>query len=276
MLIVSLSTIPSRFDLIAPALNSLRDQTAQIDRIILYIPHEYRRFKDYDGSLPKVPDGVEIRRASKDYGPATKVFCAVQEFADQDCDILFCDDDRIYGRTWAQTMLEARAEHPDACIATMGREASTLFDSQQIRTHHPRVVKREWQKDYWFLLRYALWYMIRRLPSRPDRPRRKVFKTAGYIDILMGFGGALVKPSFFEPEDFDIPDGCWTVDDIWISGMLARKGIGIWIPANVNEPANSSAYWEHPLWAATIEDISRVDAENLTFDYLQKTFGIWP
>jgi hypothetical protein len=58
--------------------------------------------------------------------------------------------------------------------------------------------------------------------------------------------------------------------------MLARKGIGIWIPSNVSEPANTNAYLSDPLWASTIEEIGRVGAEDITFDYLQKTYGIWP
>ena len=66
MLIISLSAIPARFPKIGPILDSLVNQTAQVDKILLYIPNSYRRFPDWDGSLPDVPEGVEIRRTDDD------------------------------------------------------------------------------------------------------------------------------------------------------------------------------------------------------------------
>jgi len=276
LLIISLTTIPSRFHLLQPTLKSIVNQTAKIDRIILYIPKSYRRFPDYDGALPDVIDGVEIRHVDDDFGPATKVLCAAKEFADQDCDILFCDDDRIYPKNWAQAFVAERVKQPNACIAALGREANTLFESDQIREHMPRVIKRPWESDYWFLIRYAWWLLRRRFPAAPDRPRRRVFKVAGYIDMFMGFGGVMVKPSFFDALDYDIPDACWTVDDFWISGMLMRKGIPIWVPANIIEPVNSDAYMVDALFAAEIEGTRRDNAGQICFDYLQETYGVWP
>ena len=275
MLIVCFTTIPSRFDLIGPTLDSLLRQSAKIDRIILYIPYQYRRFPEYDGRLPEVPEGVEIRRTDKDLGPATKILCAAKEFADVDCDILFCDDDRVYSRHWAQRFVDERARKPEGCIAAFGREAKTLFDSQQLRELTPRAVKRRWQEDYFYILKYAFWLVRRRFPNPPDRPRRRVFKRAGYIDIFMGFGGVMVKPDFFDEIAYDIPDECWSVDDIWLSGMLARKGIGIWIPSRMKEPPNSQAYWADALWASAFNGFSRPAAETQSFEYLTKKYGIW-
>src|SRR4051794_32719177 len=60
--IISLSTIPPRFDRLAPTLKSLVEQSGAIDEIRLYIPKRYRRFPDYDGSVPSVPDGITIVR----------------------------------------------------------------------------------------------------------------------------------------------------------------------------------------------------------------------
>jgi hypothetical protein len=60
-------------------LECLLRQTAQVDRVILYLPKHYRRFPDYDGHLPDVPDGVEIHQTEVDYGPATKILPAAHE-----------------------------------------------------------------------------------------------------------------------------------------------------------------------------------------------------
>ena len=75
-LIVSLSSIPPRFHKIGATLQALLGQSARIDRICLYIPEVYRRFPDWDGSLPEVPEGIEIHRTEADLGPATKVLAA--------------------------------------------------------------------------------------------------------------------------------------------------------------------------------------------------------
>ena len=48
------------------------------------------------------------------------------------------------------------------------------------------------------------------------------------VDIITGCGGYLVKPGFFDEEVFDhdaAPPSAFFVDDIWISGHLARRGI---------------------------------------------------
>ena len=78
MLIVSLSTIPPRFDKIGETLKSLLNQSVKADHIYLYIPETYRRFPDWDGQLPHVPDGITIRRTDIDLGPATKVLPAAR------------------------------------------------------------------------------------------------------------------------------------------------------------------------------------------------------
>jgi len=276
MLIVTLTSIPPRFAKLGPTLESLTQQTARPDRIILYVPRTYRRFPDYDGHLPEVPEGVEICQIDEDYGPATKVLPAVRAFRGQDCDILFCDDDRIYPPDWTALFLRERKAHPEACIAPVARPASELFDSKQIRDHHPRAVQRAWATDIPFLLRFAVYLVRQKLFGMTPRPTRLVIKTAGYTDLLMGFGGVLVRPEFFDDTAFDIPDVMWTVDDIWLSGMLAKNNVPIWTPANVAQPKNSHAWSEASLAASVIEGAGRDAADRTCFEYLQKTYGIWP
>lgn len=276
MLIVSLSSIPPRFDRLGPTLESLTRQTAKVDRILLYLPKAYRRFPDYDGRLPEVPEGVEIRRIDEDYGPATKVLGAAREFRGADCDILFCDDDRIYAPDWAAAFVTARRTHPEACIAIAAREAGDLFDSRQIRGRQPRAVQRNWRTDIRFLARYAAYLVKRRIFSPVEKPSRIVFRKAGYTDLLMGFGGVLVRPDFFDDAAFDIPEICWRVDDIWLSGMLARNGIPIWTPANCRQPAQSLAHYQAPLSRAVIDGFDYDGANRACYDYLRKTYGIWP
>ena len=192
MLIVSLSSIPPRFDKLGPTLDCLLQQTARIDRIIVYIPTQYRRFPDWDGALPEVPEGVEIHRCADDLGPATKVLYAAKEFRGQDCDILLCDDDRRYKPHWAQAFVDARADHPGACIAIAGFEADRYGQSQMKNRPQPRAKRssRAWNLRFQAQMVYEfLFPPVERKYLR--EPTRALFKTSGYVDCFEGFGGAL-------------------------------------------------------------------------------------
>ena len=80
--IITLSSIPPRFDLIGPTLESLTAQSSPVDAVELHVPRSYRRFPDYDGRCPKVPAGVSILEAESDLGPASKVLHAVRRHRD--------------------------------------------------------------------------------------------------------------------------------------------------------------------------------------------------
>ena len=72
-LVISLTSITSRFPEIRPTLEALLAQSAPIEEIRLNIPRRYRRFPEYDGGLPDVPGGIRVIRPEEDLGPATKV-----------------------------------------------------------------------------------------------------------------------------------------------------------------------------------------------------------
>ena len=84
----------------------------------------------------------------------------------------------------------------------------------------------------------------------------KPLKREGYVDILEGFAGGLVRPDMFGPEDAIIPDRLWAVDDIWLSGMLARKGLGIW-GHRVQQMSQEVADVTAPLQRTTINGLDR-------------------
>ena len=277
MLIISLSSIPPRFSRIGPTLQSLRAQNDPADRVLLYIPNRYRRFPDWDGTLPEVPEGVEIRRVDDDLGPATKVLCAAQEFRGQDVDILFCDDDRLYPPDTVTRFMRLRAQHPGCAIALVGRQAETIGVSTGQRDWQPRAVRRWRATDVEFQLRF-LWSQIRagRNWRQIAAPHRRVYKRSGYIDIFEGCGGVLVRPEFFDKMAYDIPPVLWTVDDVWLSGMIARKGVPIWLQANVIDPPETDADALSPLAFSVIEGADRGVANRMAVKYMQEHFGLWP
>lgn len=277
MLIVSLSSVPPRFHKIGPILQSLVAQTAAIDHIYLYIPYIYRRFPDWDGRLPEVPEGVEIRRTDDDFGPATKVLCAAREFRGQDVDILFCDDDHIYAPSWAQSFVDLKPEHPDCVIAQGGWQAEAYAGGTGARDLQPRAVRRWRITDLGFQLRY-LWQDIRAGAKRHNltAPPRVVFRKSGYVDVFEGYAGVLVRPEMFDDEFYDIPPGLWGVDDVWLSGMMTRRGIPIWLQGKIHDPRQAESERHAPLALSVINGADRRDSNRDGVLHFRTNYGIWP
>jgi len=106
--IVSLTTIPSKFDSLYLTIDSLYQQTLRPHLIILNIPAKYD-FRLNSAVIPeeaiqrfteKYPD-VIINRIDKDYGPGTKLLGIFHNNVLKDCDpantfIVLVDDDLIY------------------------------------------------------------------------------------------------------------------------------------------------------------------------------------
>ncbi|MEL7114154.1 MAG: glycosyltransferase family 2 protein [Pseudomonadota bacterium] len=272
--IVTLSSIPPRFGVIGQSLQALLDQSRPADRIILYIPNHYRRFPDWDGTLPDVPAGIEIRRVADDLGPATKVLPAAREFAGRDVDILFCDDDRAYDRDLIARFLRMRADHPQAALCLVGRHAETMAESDGQNRPTPRAVRR-WRITDWRFQLHLLWLQLKAGRRDIPHPHRKVYKRSGYIDIFEGCGGVMVRPEFFDDTAFDIPAVLWTVDDVWLSGMVARAGVPIWLEANHADPPETDADTKSPLAFSVIEGADRDTANEMAVRYMQDTYGIW-
>ena len=273
MLVVTLSSIPPRFPEIAATLASLRAQTAQIDRILLCIPKHYRRFPEWDGTLPKVPPGVEICRTEQDYGPATKILGAVGAFRGQAVDLLFCDDDQHYAPDWAQRFVDLKARHPGHAICLLGMHAYDVAGGSTAHDLQPRAVRRWRLTDLGFQVRY-IWQDISTGAGRPA-PARRVFKRSGYVDIFEGRGGVLVRPEWFDDAAFTVPQVAWAVDDIWLSGAVARAGVPIWLQAGVPDPRDTDAEVLRPLSKAVVDGADRAAANRAAVDHMRRTYGIW-
>ncbi|MBY6153971.1 glycosyltransferase family 2 protein [Vannielia litorea] len=277
-LVISLTTIPSRFPEIGATLESLLAQTAQVEEIRLNIPHRYRRFADYDGSLPDVPKGIRIVRPKEDLGPATKVLFTAEELrGEEDVQILLCDDDRRYAPDWAATLTAVQAERPSEAVALSGWEVDARLGlaspaHRPLPRHHRR--KRRWDWDYrWARIRQQ-WELGTLKPTRRKPPRRLVDR-AGYADVFEGYGGVVVRPDFFGPEAHEIPPVVWTVDDVWLSGQLARKGIGIWVPAGLYAPQTTAADDADALWRNVIDGADNPTANRKCAELMRDDYGVW-
>ena len=125
--VISLTSLPGRMEDMYIAVYSLLDQTAEFDRLILWLGEEF--FPDGEEALPASlvrmkQYGLDIR-FRKDLGPYTKLVYALREFPE--ADVITADDDLYYQDTWLQQLLDAHERYPDQIIAHRCHEI--LFDA---------------------------------------------------------------------------------------------------------------------------------------------------
>ena len=273
-LVVTLTTIPSRFDKLEPVLRALCAQTADIDEIRLYIPKRYRRFPDYDGGLPVVPKPIRIIRPEDDLGPASKVLFAAEDLRGTDCDLIYCDDDRVYESGWIEEILRQGTGKKGHCIATSILHLEMVGAAEK----QTRIPRAQLQRKLGGRLPGLVKRKIKQFTTGVIDPKPKKFErwtTAGYGDIAEGYGAVLVKPDYFDEAAYDIPAGLWSVDDVWLSGHLERKGIPIWCGASFTNPEYAEASACDALFEAVLDGLDRNEANLACVRYMQQTYGIW-
>jgi hypothetical protein len=202
-IVVSLTTTPKRLPLIEPMLNSLITQTILPEKIIINLPKLYREETPY--TIPSFLENktiIEIFRTEKDYGPATKFIPSICRFQNTPMKIIVLDDDKIYSELIIENYLKKSEEYPECALALGGWLVPEDFEHN----------KRKFQQASG----------IRRF-KRFDK-----IKNDQRIDIVQGASSYMIKPSFFDQSIFDYmsaPKSAFFVDDIWMSGHLARKNV---------------------------------------------------
>lgn len=274
--VISLSSIPPRFKDLGKALKCLLDQDHQADEIQLFIPRYYRRFPQHAfAPPPEVPPGVALKIVDEDLGPATKVLYCAREHWGTETRIIYCDDDRLPERDWLKSFVSAAEKSPDKAIVSTGWHL-TRYGIHTSNERLPRAVKLRVMEDYAYMggrINQKLKEFIFRKPHK--KPSRINCRKPGYIDIAAGYGGVLIKPEFFDKNAFDIPPIVWTVDDVWLSGLLELKGIGIWQDNSIRVPINISDIGTAGLGGSVIEDYDRDAANKLAIRYFQDNHSIW-
>jgi hypothetical protein len=268
MRVISLTSIPSRFTGLETTLQSLLRQGA--DEVRLYIPYAYRRFPNWDGSLPVVPNGVTICRSDVDYGPATKILPACRDLRGSAAQILFCDDDCICEDGWAERLFRRQGRRRDEAIAVYVRAAEGYVPNKVQSALRPRA----WQLP----IRYDVPYRFSRLLFKifKTKPlRRRPFIIPGYGDILFGAAGVVVRPEFFDDVAYDIPVEAWAVDDVWLSANLARRKIKIYCPWMAALPSSSDMAVQDALLDAEFLGKKRQELNQAAARICQQKFGIW-
>lgn len=275
--VITLSAIPPRFGNLGPTLQSLVRQRSRPEAIELYIPKSYRRFPDWGGGLPDVPEGVTIVRSDEDFGPATKILPAVRAYRGQEVELLYVDDDHVYAPDWAEMSLALRKAHPEAVLCAGARTVEMSGRKWKATAPLPRaVLAPPYTMQVGFQLRLAVsQFRSSKGPAALFPMFRKVDQS-GYADIAEGYAGVAIRPGFLDEAAFTIPPVLWTVDDIWLSGHYARLGHPIWADKELNRArAVLSASRTEALNRLVIEGADRETANRACIDYMRETYGIW-
>jgi len=196
--IVSLSTVPERMGNLGPTVRSLLRQTRPPDEIVLAIPEfSIREQRPY--AVPKHVSRwprMRVLHCQKDWGPATKFIPIVREelaAGRGNTLIMVVDDDRIYPRDALETYLHYNKQLPDAALCFRGAAMPRDLDWRHAK-------------------------MIRASELRQPQPAA----------VITGCGSYLIQPRFFDESLWDYsqaPKGAFYMDDIWISGCLARRNV---------------------------------------------------
>ena len=196
--IASLSTVPDRIHNLKPTIQSLLKQTRPPDEIVLAIPEfsirEQRPYvvPEYLSRLPR----VRVLRCPEDWGPATKFIPVVREelaVGQGDTLIMVVDDDRIYPRDALETYLHYNQQLPGAALCFRGAAMPRTLDWRDAK-------------------------MIKASELRQPEA----------VAVITGCGSYLIQPRFFDETLWDYspaPKGAFFMDDIWISGCLARRKV---------------------------------------------------
>ncbi|WP_119838749.1 glycosyltransferase family 2 protein [Pseudooceanicola algae] len=277
MIVVSLSTIPPRFNMLGDTLRSILNQRHKIDVVRVNIPRTYRRFPEHEFYRPDLPDGVTISVGDEDYGPATKILPTLTDYRDRPgVRIIYCDDDRIAHPDWIGGLIAKSNERPGDCIVNSGWHLNKIgIPHDEARTPRGVPLRSLWDSTYrWNRIRQQL-RQLRTGKKLPKPPRTRIFGSEGYVDIAEGCGGVLVRPDSFDDRVFDVPAKLWSVDDIWLSGMLEANNVGVWMNRIGHVPAEQDEAHADALYLQVIEGYDRQQANAACARYLQENYGVW-
>ncbi|MEQ8897838.1 MAG: hypothetical protein RID23_12170 [Roseovarius sp.] len=109
-----------------------------------------------------------------------------------------------------------------------------------------------------------------------DRLKRQGAARPGCVDVAQGFSGVLIEPRWLVGAEVAPPAEAWAVDDVWLSGQLARQGVAIRLAKGARAGMAPAFDDGHALQDAVIDGSSRHAANLACVETLTRRYGIWP
>lgn len=209
-IVASYTTLPGREETLEKSIKSLLDQTRKPDVIYLTLPEKAERLNlVYPEPSEFVKKHCKIVRIPKDYGPATKLYGALQEEQDPKTLIFSVDDDVIYDRHLIAELARRAKQFPDSAVSGTG----ALF-------RHGKI----------FI------GTVFSMMGLPGFFSAKVPEEGRAVDALFGSAGVMYRRGMFEYGQ-DLDDNLWKMvfsdpertifhnDDMLFSAYLCKRGI---------------------------------------------------
>lgn len=201
--VVSLTSYPARINMVQYTIYSLLNQSANYDKIILYLGKD--KFPNLETDLPQelinlCGDKFEIHWVEKDLCSFTKLIPALKEYPD--ALIVTADDDIVYPYRWLELLLLSYVKNPTEI--SCHRAHKIIFEDEKIKPY------RQWKFSY---------------------PKACV----SYNNFLTGVGGVLYPPHCLSEDVFDEEKFmrlCPQADDIWFWAMAIENNTQIRIVEN--------------------------------------------
>jgi hypothetical protein len=252
MIIVSLTTIPPKFQHLYLTINSILSQSVMPDMIIIHIPKKYNNYNYEPHMLPSFSsDIVFINNDTEDFGPATKLLglrnTDVYSKMSNDDMIIIIDDDRTYNKNLIKNMMYYHSVYPEKVLTVAG-----------------------WDIEFLSNKKYTI--------NNKKMPRGVEFRQCGYTDVLGGCCGFLLTKSMcpfnYHSEIFNLHPSqpYYYVDDVWISGFLTLSNIDIYIVPNaifMDEMRNINDR------ICPLYDNTRSYKNTKCIEYFKEKYNIW-
>lgn len=199
-IIVSLTSIPSRFDKLALCIETIMEQTMKPDKIILYLGLNAKNIKLPKELVKMQKRGLEIEyREDKNLKPHTKYFYSMQEYPD-DIIITF-DDDILYNKNVIKKLYNSYLKYPEA-VSCMRAHKITFDENKKIEKYN------NWKYEY----------------------NGKEALIPNNFLLATGVGGVLYPPHCMIKETFNlenIHELSLNTDDLWLKVMQIKGDIKV-------------------------------------------------
>ena len=131
--VISLTTIPSRFEHLQNTIKNLESQTCH--EIWVNIPQKYSRFPEWDGTVPPIfGSKLKVNRECEDLGPGTKVIGPAFHLDPEDI-IVYLDDDTNYETKLVTNLLKWWKTDQKSAWGLSGFHLQYYFEKRYPRTH---------------------------------------------------------------------------------------------------------------------------------------------
>lgn len=240
--LVSMATVPSRFNLLRDGVERIQRQTRPPDDTVLIVPHRFARLPNASVAAPKwmmaPPSRVHVFRGVEDHGPMTKILgavryahCCVPPQQQRTALLITLDDDIVYPSWLLENLIEWALRKPGAIVAYAGGDYRRVNDGENDDITY--------QTSMWG----AAPGVVAKRPIAPCSMRRVTY-IHGWAGVAYPLAPLDNVPLFDHVDWLTGSGGCWWCDDHYVSGLSTQARLPMYVVPHPVEDAPAPALWK--------------------------------